>query len=145
MTGGWLHTGDMAVWDEDGYVQIVDRKKDIIVSGGENVSSLEVERAIFAHRSVLECAVVSKPDEKWGEVPAAYVVLKPGHSLDEPRFARLPGRPHRPLQDAAPVPVRNRSASQDRHGEDSQARTPRSFLGGTQAARAGVAPGCLTA
>jgi len=93
MTGGWLHTGDMAVWDEDGYVQIVDRKKDIIVSGGENVSSLEVERAIFAHRSVLECAVVSKPDEKWGEVPAAYVVLKPGHSLDEPRLrAFLEGR-----------------------------------------------------
>jgi fatty-acyl-CoA synthase len=83
MTNGWLHTGDMAIWDRDGYVQIVDRKKDIIISGGENISSIEVERAIFAHSAVLECAVVSAPDPKWGEVPAAHVVVKPGHTLDE--------------------------------------------------------------
>ncbi len=79
--GGWLHTGDMAVWDQEGYIQIVDRKKDIIISGGENISSLEVESAISAHPAVLECAVVSAPDVKWGEVPAASVVLKPGRSL----------------------------------------------------------------
>jgi fatty-acyl-CoA synthase len=81
MSGSWLHTGDMAVWDEDGYIQIVDRKKQIIISGGENISSLEVEAAIFAHPAVLECAVVAAPDPKWGEVPAAIVVLKDGTPL----------------------------------------------------------------
>jgi len=82
MTGGWFHSGDMAVWDEENYIHIVDRKKDIIISGGENISSLEVEKAIFAHPAVLECAVVSAPDEKWGEIPAAIVVLKPGQALN---------------------------------------------------------------
>jgi fatty-acyl-CoA synthase len=81
MSGPWLHTGDMAVWDEDGYIQIVDRKKEIIISGGENISSIEVEKAIFAHPAVLECAVVAAPDEKWGEVPAAVLVLKPEAKL----------------------------------------------------------------
>ena len=81
MTGGWLHTGDMAVWDEDGYIQIVDRSKEIIVSGGENISSLEVEKAIYAHADVLECAVVAAPDEKWGEVPVAIVLRRPGATL----------------------------------------------------------------
>ena len=83
ITDGWLHTGDMAVWDQDNYIQIVDRQKDIIISGGENIASLEVENAISAHPAVLECAVVSKPDERWGEVPAAFVVLKPGQQLEE--------------------------------------------------------------
>ena len=81
MTGHWLHTGDMGVWDEDGFIHIVDRKKEIIISGGENISSLEVEKAIFAHPEVFECAVVSAPDEKWGEVPVAVVVRKPGSTL----------------------------------------------------------------
>jgi len=81
MTGPWFHTGDMAVWDEDASVQIVDRKKEIIISGGENISSIEVEKAIFAHPAVLECAVVAAPDDKWGEVPAAIVVRKPGAAL----------------------------------------------------------------
>lgn len=79
----WFHTGDMATWDEEGYIQIVDRKKEIIISGGENISSLEIERAIYAHEAVLECAVVGAPDERWGEVPAAIVVLKPGQALSE--------------------------------------------------------------
>jgi fatty-acyl-CoA synthase len=83
ITNGWLHTGDMAVWDEDTYIHIVDRKKDIIISGGENISSIEVERAIFSHPAVLECAVVSAPDPQWGEVPAAFVVLKPGEQVTE--------------------------------------------------------------
>jgi fatty-acyl-CoA synthase len=83
MTNGWLHTGDMAVWDEETYLLIVDRKKDIIISGGENISSIEVERAIAAHPAVFECAVVSAPDPQWGEVPAAFVVLKPGEKLEE--------------------------------------------------------------
>ncbi|MGA8026723.1 MAG: long-chain-fatty-acid--CoA ligase [Bryobacteraceae bacterium] len=81
ITDGWLHTGDMAVWDEENYIHIVDRKKDIIISGGENISSIEVEKAIFAHPAVLECAVVAAPDPAWGEIPAALVVLKPNHEL----------------------------------------------------------------
>jgi len=81
MMDGWFHTGDMAVWDETGAIHIVDRKKEIIISGGENISSIEVERAIFSHPDVFECAVVAAPDERWGEVPAAIVVLKPGASL----------------------------------------------------------------
>jgi len=82
MSGEWLHTGDMAVWDDECYIHIVDRKKDIIISGGENISSIEVEKAICAHPAVLECAVVAAPDPKWGEVPAAVVVVKPGQQLD---------------------------------------------------------------
>ena len=66
----------MAVWDEEGYVLIVDRKKEIIISGGENISSLEIERALCAHPSVYECAVIAVPDDTWGEVPKALVVLK---------------------------------------------------------------------
>jgi fatty-acyl-CoA synthase len=89
MTGGWLHTGDMAVWDEENYISIVDRKKDIIISGGENISSIEVERGIAAHPAVLECAVVAAPDAQWGEVPAAWVVVKPGAQLDEPQLAEF--------------------------------------------------------
>lgn len=82
MTGRWFHTGDMGVWDEEGYIHIVDRKKEIIISGGENISSLEIEKHIFAHPDVFECAVVAAPDPKWGEVPAAIVVRKPGTTLD---------------------------------------------------------------
>ena len=81
MTGPWFHTGDMAVWDEETFIQIVDRKKEIIISGGENISSLEVEKAIFAHPEVFECAVVAAPDDTWGEIPAAIVVRKPGSTL----------------------------------------------------------------
>jgi fatty-acyl-CoA synthase len=76
LRGGWFHTGDLGTWDRDGYFLIVDRKKDIIVSGGENVSSLEVEKTLLAHPAVLEVAVIPVPDEKWGEVPKALVVLR---------------------------------------------------------------------
>jgi fatty-acyl-CoA synthase len=78
ITDGWLHTGDMATIDEQGYVLIKDRSKDIIIRGGENISSVEVENAILAHPAVLECAVVSAPDHALGEAPVALVVLKPG-------------------------------------------------------------------
>ncbi len=78
MRGGWFHSGDLATWNEEGYILIVDRQKDIIVSGGENISSLEVEKALLAHPAVLETAVIPVPDQKWGEVPKALVVLKPG-------------------------------------------------------------------
>lgn len=80
MEGSWLHTGDMAVWDEDRYLLIVDRKKDIIISGGENISSLEIEKVLAAHPAVYEAAVIGIPDEKWGETPKAIVSLKEGHS-----------------------------------------------------------------
>ncbi|HLH41404.1 MAG TPA: long-chain-fatty-acid--CoA ligase [Bryobacteraceae bacterium] len=83
IAGGWFHTGDMAVWDEQSYVNIVDRKKEIIISGGENVSSVEIEKAIGSHPAVLECAVVSAPDDTWGEIPAAIVTRKPGAALTE--------------------------------------------------------------
>ena len=83
MTDGWFHTGDMAVWNREGYIHIVDRKKEIIISGGENISSIEVEKAIFAHPAVFECAVVAAPDPQWGEVPAAIVVTKPEATLTE--------------------------------------------------------------
>jgi len=77
----WFHSGDMAVWDEETQVLIVDRKKEIIISGGENISSLEIEKHIFAHPAVLECAVVAAPDPQWGEIPVAIVVLKPNDKL----------------------------------------------------------------
>jgi fatty-acyl-CoA synthase len=78
--GGWFHTGDVGVRDEDGYLFIVDRLKDMILSGGENIAGSEVERVLYEHAAVQEVAVVGRPDEKWGEVPVAYVVLKPGGS-----------------------------------------------------------------
>ena len=83
LRGGWFHTGDMATLNEDGYALIVDRKKDIIVSGGENISSLELEKAILAHPAVLEVGVIPVPDAKWGEVPKALVVLKPNATASE--------------------------------------------------------------
>ncbi len=76
--GGWFHTGDLAVVHSDGYVKIKDRSKDIIISGGENISSLEVEDVLYRHPAVIAAAVVAKPDEKWGEVPAAFIELKAG-------------------------------------------------------------------
>jgi fatty-acyl-CoA synthase len=76
--GGWFHTGDLAVMEPDRYVKIRDRSKDIIISGGENISSLEVEDALYRHPAVMACAVVAKPDPKWGETPLAYVETKPG-------------------------------------------------------------------
>ncbi len=80
-SGGWFHTGDLAVMDADRYVKIQDRSKDIIISGGENISSLEVEDALYSHPGVMVCAVVAKPDLKWGETPVAYVELKPDSQL----------------------------------------------------------------
>ena len=74
---GWFHTGDLAVCHPDGYVEIKDRSKDIIISGGENISSLEVEEALYRHPQVIEAAVVAKPDPVWGETPCAFITLKP--------------------------------------------------------------------
>jgi len=84
--GGWFHSGDLAVWHEDGYCQIKDRSKDIIISGGENISSLELESLMFRHPKILEAAVVAAPDEKWGEVPCAFVCLKDGEQMTDQEF-----------------------------------------------------------
>jgi fatty-acyl-CoA synthase len=81
--GGWFHSGDLAVMQPDGYVKIKDRSKDIIISGGENISSLEVEETLYRHPAVMAAAVVAKPDPKWGETPCAFVELKPDASPSE--------------------------------------------------------------
>jgi len=81
--GGWFHSGDLAVWHSDGYIQIKDRSKDIIISGGENISSIEIEDLLFKHPAILEAAVVAKSDEKWGETPCAFVTLRDGLELLE--------------------------------------------------------------
>lgn len=80
--GGWFHSGDLAIIDPDGYLRIMDRSKDIIISGGENISSIEIEDVLYAHPAVLEAAVAARPDEKWGETPCAFVTLKAGEQLN---------------------------------------------------------------
>ena len=82
-SGGWFHSGDLAVMHPDGYIQIKDRSKDIIISGGENISSIEVEGVLYRHPAVMEAAVVAKPDDKWGETPCAFVGLKDGSTVTE--------------------------------------------------------------
>ena len=79
--GGWFHTGDLGVVHPDGYIELRDRAKDIIISGGENISTVQVEQVILRHPAVLEAAVIGVPDDKWGEVPKAYIRLKPGATL----------------------------------------------------------------
>ena len=78
---GWFHTGDLGVWHSDGYVQLKDRSKDIIISGGENISSIEVEDALYKHPDVVAVGVVAKQDEKWGETPCAFVELREGTNV----------------------------------------------------------------
>jgi fatty-acyl-CoA synthase len=78
--GGWFHTGDLGVMHPNGYIELKDRSKDIIISGGENISTIEVESVLYRHPAVLEAAVVARPDEKWGETPCAFVTLKDGAS-----------------------------------------------------------------
>ena len=83
LAGGWLHTGDLAVMHPDGYIEIKDRAKDIIISGGENISSLEVEEVLYKHPKIMEAAVVARPDKKWGETPCAFVTkTDEGEDLD---------------------------------------------------------------
>jgi fatty-acyl-CoA synthase len=86
--GGWFHTGDLAVMEPDRYVKIKDRSKDVIISGGENISSIEVEDALYRHPAVMACAVVARPDPRWGETPLAYVELKPGASATADELIR---------------------------------------------------------
>ncbi len=85
LRGGWLHTGDVATMDEEGFVYIVDRLKDMIISGGENIYPAEIEKVIAGMPGVAQVAVIGQPDPKWGEVPIAYIVAQPDSSLDEKR------------------------------------------------------------
>jgi acyl-CoA synthetase (AMP-forming)/AMP-acid ligase II len=91
LRGGWLHTGDLGYLDDDGFLFIVDRLKDMIVSGGENIASLEVERVVYEHPAVLEAAVVASPHERWNEVPVAYVVVREGETVTEGELAAFCG------------------------------------------------------
>ena len=80
---GWFHTGDLGVMHPDGYIELRDRAKDIIISGGENISTIEVEQTLYRHPAVLEAAVVARPDEKWGETPCAFITLRDGQEATE--------------------------------------------------------------
>ena len=152
MGDGWFHTGDGGHLDDEGYLTISDRKKDVIISGGENVSSIEVEDALFSHPAVAEVAVIGVPDEKWGETVTALVVLAPGAHGHRGRADRVLPRPAGPLQvpqvDRVPRragPHRHRQAAEvqaaravlgrarpprelTRHGRDTGAAAPRSGL-----------------
>ncbi len=88
LEGGWYHTGDLCALEPDGQLIVKDRKKDIIISGGENISSLEIEQVLYGHPAVLECAVIGRNDEKWGEVPLAFVVLREGYQTTPEEFIR---------------------------------------------------------
>ena len=135
MTGPWFHTGDMAVWDEEGYIHIVDRKKEIIISGGENISSLEVEREIFAHPAVFECAVVAAPHDQWGEVPAAIVVLKPGEKLTQDELIAFLQQRLGKFKLPRIIEFSTRSAAQNRHRQDPQDGDQREILAREREAR----------
>ena len=119
--GGWFHSGDGAVVHPDGYVEIRDRFKDVIISGGENISSVEVEGVLLQHPAVVEAAVVGVPDAKWGEVPQAFVVLRPGADGHRGRVAGVRAGPAGALQGATRLHVRS-GAAKDRHGQDPEIR-----------------------
>ena len=125
--GGWFHTGDLGVLDEHGYVIIKDRSKDIIISGGENISSVEVEDILYKHPAVLFAAVVAKPDPKWGEVPCAFVELKDRREGDRSRDHRVLPQPHVRLQDAEGRGVRRHSEDVDRQDPEIPAAQPGGF------------------
>ena len=121
--GGWFHSGDLGVLHPDGYIQLKDRSKDIIISGGENISSIEVEDVLYKHPAVAAAAVVAKPDAKWGETPCAFVELRPGATATEQRDHRLVPREARPLQ--MPAPRRVRRAAQDLDRQDPEIQAAR--------------------
>ena len=122
--GGWFHSGDLGVTHPDGYIQIKDRSKDIIISGGENISSIEVEGALARHPAVLLSAVVAMPDEKWGETPCAFVELKSdaGDVTAAEPHRLLSGQPG-PLQ--VPDPRRLLGAAENVDGEGSKVQAAR--------------------
>ena len=119
--GGWFHSGDLGVMHPDGYIQLKDRSKDIIISGGENISSIEVEDALYKHPAVQAVAVVAKPDEKWGETPCAFVELKPGAQPRAEELIAWCRQASRRLQMPALCGVRRNSKDLDRQDAEIQA------------------------
>ena len=130
--GGWFHSGDLGVMHPDGYIELRDRKKDIIITGGENISTIEVEHTLVKHPAVLEAAVVAMPDQKWGEVPKAFVTLKAGARARRGRADRLLPRAARPLQVSEGRRVRR--AAEDLDGEDPEVPPAREGVGGASEA-----------
>ena len=127
--GGYFHSGDLAVWDEFGNIHIVDRKKDVIISGGENISSPEIEDALYKHPAVLECAVIGVPSEKWGETPKALIVLREGESATEEEIISFTRE--RMAHFKCPTSVDFvEIAAEDDDGEASEVRDPRAVLAG---------------
>ena len=119
MQGGWFHSGDAAVVHPDGYAEIRDRIKDVIISGGENISSVEVEGALLQHAAVQEAAVVGVPDQRWGEAPHAFVVLRAGAPAPPRRCATFVRGAPRALQVPPGLPLRRRAAEDgDRKGAE---------------------------
>ena len=116
--GGWFHSGDLAVWHPDGNIELRDRSKDIIISGGENISSIEVEQTICAHPAVLECAVIGIPHERWGERPKAFVTLNSGASASAERDHRVLPPAARSLQVPRRDRVRPAAENLDRQGPE---------------------------
>ena len=128
LRNGWMHTGDVAYWDEDGYVFIADRAKDMIITGGENVYSVQVEEAIARHPAVLECAVIGVPDDEWGESVKAFVVLKPGMAATGPEIIDTARAHLASYQKPRSVEFVDRPA-QGTDRQDPQARVARPLLG----------------
>ena len=117
---GWFRTGDLGVRYPDGYVELRDRAKDIIITGGENVASVEVERVLVEHPAVLEAAIVGRSDDKWGEIPVAFVVLRQGTVGDRGRADRVRARPHRPFQGAQGDSLRGTAQDFDRQNPEAR-------------------------
>ena len=126
--GGWFHSGDAAVIHPDGYVEVRDRYKDVIISGGENISSIEVEGALLRHPAVLEVAVVGMPHEKWGEAPHAFIVLRPEVEVTEAELHDFSRGSARALQGSARLSFRERAA-EDRDRKDPEVRVARAAAG----------------
>ena len=125
--GGWFHSGDVGVMHPDGYIELRDRSKDIIISGGENISTIEVENTIVRHPAVMECAVVSMPHEKWGEVPEGVRHAAPRREGDGGRHHRVHQGAARRLQ--VPQGRRVRRPAQDRHRQDPEVQAAREGVG----------------
>ena len=149
---GWYHSGDLGVWHADNYIEIKDRAKDIIISGGENISSLEVEECLYSHPQVVEAAVVARPDARWGETPCAFVTLKPDAGAVDPAaiiaWCRDASRALQGTEDGRVRPV-----AEDVHRQDPEVRAARARAGarrrvsaepraalGQSVVRAGIAP-----
>ena len=137
--GGWFHSGDLAVWHPDGYVELQDRAKDIIISGGENISSQEVEKVVMEHPGVLEVCVVGVPDDKWGEVPKAFVVPRPGAAVSGDAIIEFTRG--RLAHFKCPKHVEFGRTAQDRNGQDPEVRPARAGMEGSRQAHLGSAVG----